>query len=394
MLRDRPLKHKQMKDLEQQKKNKDLSSKAKTRRLTRINKKKPAPSPWLNLYPNAPIPPLSAIKKGDSVGVRVPPEVEAFCGDLARIIIGIHQPKYRAVDNDSVMTKEIKGFRTFEKLSLDELNTLVNQAARNGFIAALVLTFYLSDIDGNSGNFGMNADSKIVRIDFECALHAYRREMRYGTAAAAKWWTITPDDLNHFFLMLGCAAFNNESIIEKGFEWKRDFNRGESEQDHPAYDRDKFKYLLKIILVNRSILEVLAKDHLSEENRVLVDHLESRRQALANTLPKMENFQSALAANQETYWSELEAEFKEYNQEQSRHVQKFENYLAAIEQKDAAQLKLIDSNPKYTGKPSSELKEIFTQRLAEYRGRLINLDELKSSYDNMVERNVKVRYSR
>jgi hypothetical protein len=384
-----PLKRKRVKDLEEQKKDKGLSAKATTRHLVRVNKNKPNPSPWLNLKHDSPASPLNTIKKG-SPDFRMPPEVEAFCGDLARIIIGLHQPKYRALDDGSVITKEIKGFRELVGLSLEELKKVADKAGRNGLIAGLVFTFFLSENDGHSRNFGIDADFKVARIDLEAALHLYCQEVYYGDEVAPKW-KIVPENLNRFLLKLGSNAFGDRMISQKGFEWERDFNRKESKQDHPAYDRDKFKYLLKITLLNRSLFDVLAKDHLSTENMLIVDHLEARRQALEDTLPKMENFQFALAANQETYWSELEAEFKEYNQEQERHIQKFQNYLAALEQKDEAQLKLIHSSPKYTDKSPAELKDIFTQKLSEYRGRLINMDELKLSYDKMIEQSFKNR---
>jgi hypothetical protein len=281
-------------------------------------------------------------------------ELEAFAGSLYQLIIGKRQPKIRAIDNGASISKRIDGF-----VALGACTPLsINDANEKGAAATIVASYFLEETDLHKNNVGLNKKGEMVRIDFDNSLcpSSRKRFSAEGTKSLPTFPRGTHDPVYVGWCPTGL-----------GYD--------------PRFVRDKFKYLLKIILLNRQIFENIALDHLSKGNEDIVEYIEQRRIEFQDFLIKDSDFQRHLADNRVSYWSEIELEFKEYNQEIQGDIEKTDRKLRLLSEHPHDFQALSEfSKPKYRDLSLALLQEKLTQEKQEHISRLIDIEATRHHY--------------
>jgi hypothetical protein len=287
--------------------------------------------------------------------------VEAYCGALSRLIIGIHQPKYRAINHNTVLVKKIESFKPFSQTKHNK-----DSLSKSNFAAVIVASYYLQEQDLHDDNVGVDDEGNVIRVDFNRSL----------------WQNIESTHPLTADKLLQLPLFNDNLPIAPE-QWSASYEIQLLPYDK-SFIRNKFKYLLKTALLDKHILQTIALDHLTPKQEFFLNHSERRRQELAYTLIGMEEFHIYFAENYEEYESELKAEFEAYNLEFTIKIKQFKEYLHLIQSKEG--LEEIQKNPKYTNSSPAELAKIFAKKLQEYSNRMIDIDKFHQRYQSWINK--------
>lgn len=263
-------------------------------------------------------------------------EIEALAAAYYRLFMGWERAPetYSVVDDQGqrvgVISKAIeftsakeKYFSTKYGLSMKYSEEEEKELADCGLAEMLVASYLLEEVDLHPGNYGLNKEGKLIRIDFDLSFWPFTAKYNKGINKLLEQlsnpvnnevvdilkepFTINRYNIIHF---PDLKEAKNIEPIESDYKWL-----GRSLKNNSTFIHEKWKYFLKSILLNKqSIIDDIASTYLGSENAQAkyAAHLNARLTALRNELVHMPEFVFYLEQNPKVI-SELIAEFQEYN---------------------------------------------------------------------------------
>ncbi len=284
---------------------------------------------------------------------------EAFLAGAYRVCIGVRQPKIRELNDTHVISKEVNGFKPLKDCKV----MTPHEAIKNGMAAALVTSFFFSEMDLNYYNIGINENNAIVRIDFEFSMYTG----------------------GHHPVIFPIEGIVNLPVFAAGMDpikswvgWDGCLNNLRTNE---CFIKDKYKSCLKILLFDPSVFESMAKDYLaSGVDDSLLKDVFSRCTELKNYLLGHPEFNTYFTMHHASYWIEIQSEAKQYNAEIQVHIEKLDNRIKALQTDTTGNMHTQFTKEKYQNLSHEELLKKFQQEQADYRDRLINIEKMHKNY--------------
>lgn len=120
---------------------------------------------------------------------------EVIAQELFRLFIP-NQPKTRLIDQydvtkETVVSKEVPGYRCWEKMDKAELNKKIKDGTYYGFGEVLVIAMLVNETDLKEGNLCLNDKNQVIKLDGDCCFAKLAGWDRYKD----KTHDITADDI-------------------------------------------------------------------------------------------------------------------------------------------------------------------------------------------------------
>ena len=284
------------------------------------------------------------------------PEIEAAISEIVRLLMGINQPKCRAVfdintsKNGGVVSKVIAGFipATFHDFGL------LGSKQFKGLAALFVTQLFIANNDCHGGNWGVNDTGEIMAIDFDRALwpitcryftkhnddagsvpivpnESYVQPfsardneshrivgsyigtdgLRYNLLECPRpneAFNITARDLQSLPYLSDARPFHWPTLSSVDVDWN-------VVRFSPKFVRYKYQYLLKALYITPNIIQSILIAHITSPSvrDTIFQYLTARIQQLKTELMKIPEFHT-YAANSDVL-EEIRQQFIEYNEE-------------------------------------------------------------------------------
>lgn len=254
--------------------------------------------------------------------------------------------KVYAIFNESgefvgVCVQEIPGFRSIIDDPFTE-SDLENKDIVKGLANILTLSYIFQEDDLHRGNMSKYG----LRFDFDMSVWPILGKFKKGAAidwiyrtVDPKRFVITARDIDNFPDLTDASPFYWCTVPQKGVDERvyrlneRSFSIAENAaykklKSDPVFIREKFKAMLKFLLISTNHYNMLTRQHIRNDLRhpdpemkgkkmtdVMTEHIDARKNELRNVLVQMPTFREFLWLHGNEVLKEIKHEFKEYNQQ-------------------------------------------------------------------------------
>lgn len=228
-----------------------------------------------------------------------------------------------------VLAKQLRDFESaFSKKTFGLDKKLLSG---KGMVRLLVANFIFADIDAHSKNWGFNKNKNILRIDFDYA--GFPKTATYHnagpnlifckTSAPKKSFSITKENLMKFPEIVDGVPYNHFAE-----EFKKE---AKLIQQDPICIREKWKYFLKAILIEKKQLQAFTDAHFISDKgkRRFLMFLNNRLAELQEVLLEIPDFKDFVMNNPKVI-DELVPEYEEYNKAMSKEDENFKYDIDSI----------------------------------------------------------------
>jgi hypothetical protein len=277
-------------------------------------------------------------------------EIELILANYYRVLLPLGRCPYKTklfMDNDNpqgLLSRAIENFASNSPNKnkpvsdmMAKVNALGWSASRlaTKFMPALVATYFVGDTDFNPGNYGINLQNEIVRIDFGRSLPTVTE---YYLEDNIWQNNIISKSFNDFNLPITADAiirFPNRPYKNGIAEWPYLDNANplfcqhklpfpnENEQSYSDLMREKYKYFLKCLLLGslEGFTEQFVNYFLQNRSKnvpaeIVIKALQNRQRMLLSVFTTIPEFVYFYVCDREKYtiFNEILSEFSAYNE--------------------------------------------------------------------------------
>lgn len=275
-------------------------------------------------------------------------ELEAAVSEIWRFLLGERSPKNRCIiDNDNtvigLMSKGIDGFKTALEIYRDDPNFFnLDNLVQFDIASILAAAYFLEDIDLNIENWGFSDDlNTFVKID-----HGWSLSSLVAKEYKAE---LSPPDKKKHIVMLKRPILESDILnlplidVRHWHNWfepvpdllirkiprRKGFMSTKSEKvifkslaEDETFKNQKYKMLLKILVMPMTLVAASAKNHIDSWNStsMFVNYFTNRLGELRTTVIAMSEFQDYVETN-----PELLKTFKAEAREFMAHNRRFQD---------------------------------------------------------------------
>lgn len=252
---------------------------------------------------------------------------DAFCGEMYRLISGVHHPKTLAAYSEGTedhfyvvklsrddkqyaarMSESIPQFRSLDEITKQEDYDMTQTAfIQKQGVSALVSIFILNESDLDPSNLGTNAEGLLVKIDPENSL---------GSKRYIKNSEVIRELPSLSFMDNGYLIKNNPLRAWFGDQTGLPENKRLANiSDNPDFQKELFKYLLKFILLDINYFDTLYKQHCGDlmDYEGVVNKVKFAHQTITKALVEMPEFKTFIEENAISVSQDLMKEYAQYN---------------------------------------------------------------------------------